>query len=39
MFAGRTVFAQLIDHLPPHEFHKCVERYGGNYNGCSFLMF
>ena len=31
MFAGRTVFAQLIDHLPPHEFHKCVERYGGNY--------
>jgi hypothetical protein len=31
MFAGRTVFAQLIDHFPPHEFHKCVARYGGNY--------
>ena len=31
MFAGRTVFAQLIDHLPPHEFHKCVTRYDGNY--------
>jgi hypothetical protein len=31
MFAGRTVFAQLTDHLPPHEFHKCVARYGGNY--------
>jgi len=31
MFAGRTVFAQLIDHLPRHEFHKCVERYRGNY--------
>src|SRR5713226_1948178 len=31
MFAGRTVFVQLIDHLPPHEFHKCVERYRGNY--------
>lgn len=31
MFAGRTVFAQLIDHLPPHEFHKCVDRYRGNY--------
>jgi hypothetical protein len=30
MFAGRTVFAQLIDHVPPHEFHKCVARYGGN---------
>jgi hypothetical protein len=25
MFAGRTVFAQLIGHVPPHEFHKCVE--------------
>src|SRR5512139_1760101 len=31
MFAGRTVFAQVIDHLPPHEFHKCVTRYDGNY--------
>ena len=31
MFVGRTVFAQLIDHLPLHEFHKCVERYRGNY--------
>ena len=31
MFAGRTVFAQLMDHLPPHEFRKCVERYRGNY--------
>src|SRR5467141_1606268 len=31
MFAGRTVFAQLIDHVPPHEFYKCVERYRGNY--------
>ena len=31
MFAGRTIFAQLIDHVPPHEFHKCVARYDGNY--------
>ena len=30
-FAGRTVFAQLADHVPPHEFHKCVARYDGNY--------
>lgn len=30
MFAGRTVFAQLIDHLPPHEFRKCIARYGGD---------
>ena len=31
MFGGRTVLAQLIDHVPPHEFHKCVVRYRGNY--------
>ncbi len=31
MFVGRTVFAQLIEHVPPHEFHKCVARYRGNY--------
>src|SRR5713226_10520533 len=31
MHAGRIVFAQLMDHLPPYEFHKCVERYHGNY--------
>jgi hypothetical protein len=28
---GRIVFAQLMDHLPLYEFHKCVERYRGNY--------
>ena len=31
MHIGRIVFAQLIDHIPPYEFHKCVERYGGDY--------
>ena len=31
MHAGRIVFAQLMDHLPPYGFHKCVERYHGNY--------
>jgi len=31
MLAGRTVFTQLIDHLPSHEFQKCVARYRGNY--------
>ncbi len=31
MPVGRTVFAQLIDHLPSYEFHKCVERHRGNY--------
>jgi transposase len=31
MHAGRAVFTQLIDHVPLYEFHKCVERYHGNY--------
>ena len=31
MHAGRFVFAQLMDHLPPYEFQKCVSRYKGNY--------
>jgi hypothetical protein len=31
MHVGRFVFAQLIDHLPPYEFQKCVARYQGNY--------
>jgi hypothetical protein len=30
MHEGRTVLAQVIDHLPKHEFDKCVERYHGN---------
>lgn len=31
MFAGRVVFAQLMDFLPKHEFSKCVRRYKGSY--------
>jgi len=30
MHKGRTVFAQLTDCLPKHEFDRCVERYHGN---------
>jgi len=30
MNVGRTVFAQLIDHLPSYEFQKCVARYRGD---------
>jgi len=39
MFAGRTVFAQVIEHLPPHEFQKCVARYAGNYKFRGFSCF
>ncbi|MCH7796013.1 MAG: DUF4372 domain-containing protein, partial [Proteobacteria bacterium] len=30
MYAGKIVFAQLIDHLPLHTFRRCVQRYGGH---------
>ena len=30
MNSGRTVFAQLIEHLPHKEFQKCVSRYRGD---------
>ena len=36
MHAGRLVFAQLMDHVPPYEFQKCVARYNGN---CKFRGF
>ncbi len=31
MNIGRTVFSQLVDFLPLHEFRKCVQRYQGDY--------
>jgi len=31
MNTGRTLFSQVMDCLPLHEFHKCVERYRGQY--------
>ena len=31
MNLGRTVFSQLLDHLPSYEFQKCVARYRGDY--------
>jgi hypothetical protein len=30
MNSGRTVFAQLLDHLPAYDFQKCVIRYRGD---------
>ena len=30
MYIGRTIFSQLIDYLPMHEFRRCVARYNGN---------
>ena len=31
MNQGQTVFAQVMDHLPLPEFHKCVTKYQGDY--------
>ena len=31
MNSGKTVFSQLINLLPQHEFRKCIKRYRGNY--------
>ena len=31
MYAGRTVFSQVMDYLPLRPFHRCVARYGGDY--------
>ena len=31
MNTGKTIFTQVVDFLPLHEFRKCVNRYQGNY--------
>lgn len=36
MNSGRTVFAQLMDHLPLPAFRQCVARYRGDYRVQSF---
>ena len=36
MNSGKTIFAQLMEFLPTHEFRKCVKRYNGNYKIKSF---
>jgi hypothetical protein len=36
MNSGKTVFAQLMDFMPAHEFRGCVTRYRGHYRVRSF---
>jgi hypothetical protein len=31
MYTGATIFSQLMQQLPWHHFHRCVDRYGGNH--------
>jgi len=36
MYEGRTVFSQLLDHLPRHTFRRVVKRYRGDHRVRSF---
>jgi len=36
MNSGKSLFSQLIDHLPRYEFRQCVQRYAGHYRVRSF---
>jgi hypothetical protein len=31
MNTGKLVFSQVMEHLPLHAFHQCVDRYNGNF--------
>jgi hypothetical protein len=31
MYAGQTIFSQVLEHLPLRRFHTCVKRYRGNH--------
>jgi len=39
MNKGSTVFAQVLNFLPMHQFRRCVDRYQGNYRVRSFTCF
>src|SRR5437773_319033 len=36
MNSGKSIFSQLMDHLPSQEFRQCVDRYRGDYKLQSF---
>ncbi|HDZ12146.1 MAG TPA: DUF4372 domain-containing protein [Bacteroidetes bacterium] len=35
----RTVFSQILDFIPRHQFRACVNRYNGNHRTKSFSCF
>ena len=39
MYTGRIIFSQIMDHLPTHEFRRCVHRYHGNRRIKTFTCF
>ena len=36
MHTGKLLFAQLMEHMPPMVFERCVARYGGHHKVKSF---
>lgn len=36
MSLEQTIFSQVMEHLPMHDFRKCVRKYQGNYKVRSF---
>ena len=36
MNTGKTIFSQVMEFLPLYEFHKCIQRYHGDYKVKSF---
>lgn len=39
MNTGKTIFAQIMEFVPLHEFRKCVKRYQGNYKARQFSFY
>ena len=39
MNTGQTIFSQVMDFIPMHEFRKCVDRYAGTYEARNFSWF
>ncbi|RLB75551.1 MAG: IS4 family transposase, partial [Deltaproteobacteria bacterium] len=39
MNSGQTVFRQLMQFLPRHDFNQCIYRYRGDYRAKSFSTF
>jgi hypothetical protein len=39
MNTGKIIFSQVMDYLPMHTFHRCVQKYNGHYKVKSFSCF
>jgi len=39
VYQGQTVFSQIMEFLPKHQFRRCVQRYRGNHRVRSFTCY